>query len=313
MSNRLKMRILSYGMLCLIICGLAVLINRKDHSLDKNKPVIELESDSLLIRSDAAEKELLQGVSAYDQEDGDLTDKILVEGISDFREDKSRTITYVVADHANNVSRIRRSLEYKDYEAPRFELLSDPCYNLYEDAWDSTNDIRAVDAIDGDISDQIRLIASSTEQGEAQSYTYQVNNSAGDHAEITVNVSRVDISKEDATNGPKITLNRYVLYTSRKKPDYLSYVKEILGPVVSVDEDNDYDEDEDYDNDEDDDHDYEDRYEKDQDGQMREKLSREDVSYTVTEADGKNAYVDYVLTSRDGRTDTARMIVIRKN
>ena len=65
---------------------------------------------------------LLSGLTAADDRDGDLTDRILVERISRFSEPGVCQVDYVVFDGSNNFCRYQRTVTYDDYTSPRLEL-----------------------------------------------------------------------------------------------------------------------------------------------------------------------------------------------
>ena len=61
-------------------------------------PVISCSSDTLEVSITASNGELLQGITAKDPQDGDLTAHVQIAGISKFIGDKTAKVTYVVFD-----------------------------------------------------------------------------------------------------------------------------------------------------------------------------------------------------------------------
>ena len=59
-------------------------------------------------------------VSAYDNQDGDLTSGIVIGGISKLISDNTAKITYMVFDSDNNMARMTRLVKYTDYKKPYF-------------------------------------------------------------------------------------------------------------------------------------------------------------------------------------------------
>lgn len=80
--------------------------------LDRTAPVISFaDTDKQLVyRENMSDEKLLEGVSAFDDVDGDVTDSVLVEKISETA-DGSVIVTYVALDSADNVA--KRSRIYK--------------------------------------------------------------------------------------------------------------------------------------------------------------------------------------------------------
>ena len=54
---------------------------------------------------------LLEGVTAQDEVDGDVTDMILIESVIPDKEDKAVSVVYVVKDKSNNVAKASRRVE----------------------------------------------------------------------------------------------------------------------------------------------------------------------------------------------------------
>ena len=81
---------------------------------DKTVPKLTVNSDILDISLDADEKEMLTGVTAYDEKDGDLTSRIMIESISKFTEKGVAVVTYAVCDNDNHVATAKRKIRYKD-------------------------------------------------------------------------------------------------------------------------------------------------------------------------------------------------------
>lgn len=83
----------------LVACGIFFL------GKDKNAPEIFLSDVGLVYAAEIEEEELFQGVTAFDEEDGELTDSVVIEKIVTDVEKETATITYGVADSAGNVGK----------------------------------------------------------------------------------------------------------------------------------------------------------------------------------------------------------------
>ena len=62
----------------------------------RQKPSIEIAEELVEVSVADGEEALLKGVTASDAEDGDLTDKVIVETVSRFTPDQHRVVTYAV-------------------------------------------------------------------------------------------------------------------------------------------------------------------------------------------------------------------------
>lgn len=83
-------------------------------NLDRTAPVISFADDDrqLTYTKKTSEEDLLEGVSAVDDVDGDVTDSLLIEKISETA-DGNVIVTYVALDAANNVTKKSRVYEMR--------------------------------------------------------------------------------------------------------------------------------------------------------------------------------------------------------
>ncbi|MGN1343942.1 MAG: hypothetical protein ACI4U3_05140, partial [Traorella sp.] len=81
-----------------------------------SSPTIQINQDLIEVSVKASDKQLLQGLSASDPEDGDLTNQIKIESISDLDENMQRSVTYLVFDSDDNMTKATRKIQYSDYQ-----------------------------------------------------------------------------------------------------------------------------------------------------------------------------------------------------
>ena len=87
--------------------------------IDKTAPEITLGEVSFVYEEDFPESFLMEAVTAHDEQDGNVTDKVVIEKIVTDKKQKTATITYGVADRAGNVCRVSRILEMPVVEKPQ--------------------------------------------------------------------------------------------------------------------------------------------------------------------------------------------------
>ena len=87
--------------------------------LDKTAPEITLGEVSYVYETDLPVSFLMEEVTAYDEQDGNLTDQVVIEKVVTDKVKKTATITYGVSDSAGNVSRVTRTLEMPVVEKPQ--------------------------------------------------------------------------------------------------------------------------------------------------------------------------------------------------
>ncbi|MFN1533683.1 immunoglobulin-like domain-containing protein [Vibrio jasicida] len=95
------------------------------------------------------------GVTASDKEDGDLTNSITVEGSVDVNTVGTYVLVYSVKDSDNNETKQSRTVVVYSL-VPEFEGVTDTTIQL-GDAFDPMAGIKATDAEDGDLTDQVRV------------------------------------------------------------------------------------------------------------------------------------------------------------
>ena len=150
-------------------------------------------------------------LSAHDATDGDLTSQIMVASVSHFLQPGTVRVKYVVVDSHNNSATLTRQVRYTDYTPPVFSLDKAPVYSV-GNAFDLLDHIRVQDCIDGDISDNIRVISNMVNNYSVGKYpvVLEVSNSCGETAQITLWVTYE--SKESTAI---VTLHRYIVYVQQ--------------------------------------------------------------------------------------------------
>ena len=73
-----------------------------DQKNDGNTPIISSDIAEIRISCQYKKEDLLKGLTAYDEEDGYLTDKILIGGFSNFSERGVSSLDYAVYDKDGN-------------------------------------------------------------------------------------------------------------------------------------------------------------------------------------------------------------------
>ena len=200
---------------------------------DYTAPVIHADSDSLYLSVDADESELLSGMSASDNIDGDVSDTLVVVSKTKFIGKDTLRVNYAAFDKNNNVGIASRYLTYTDYHSPRFSM-SQP---LRFASGNSTNNylkyVTASDCLDGNITQQIKITFGNTEStsntSSRQRVNIQVTNSAGDTAALELWAIFDDYSGYSI---PAPALKNYIVYTSvGTRPDYSSYLQGVWAAV----------------------------------------------------------------------------------
>lgn len=157
------------------------------------------------------EADMLQGITATDDRDGDVTDSLVVESIRMTRpEEKIAAITLAAFDRSGNVAKVEQEVICKDYHSPRFSL-SEPLAFPNNSAMNVLRYITAEDVIDGDLTQNIRATVLTEESigtlGIHQ-VEFRVSNSMGETARLELPVEVYEAGTYEAD----LYLTDYLIY-----------------------------------------------------------------------------------------------------
>lgn len=162
--------------------------------IDKTPPVLTLVGDSE-IALEAGSFYVEPGVTAEDNRDGDITDRIGAAGFVDIGELGTYSIEYSVSDTAGNVAvPLTRTVMVVDTTAPIIQLFGEnPVTVSYGQTYEDAGAF-AFDAYDGDVSAQLQFIPPDVEFGLPGHYefVFRVADSSGNIAESVRAVNIVD-------------------------------------------------------------------------------------------------------------------------
>lgn len=200
---------------------------------DQTPPQITGTTDEIQVSVGATDEELLAGLTASDDRDGDITDKIRVGAHSKFIHKGSCEVQYYVFDSSYNVAQFSRRVTYTDYESPRF-ILSSPLIYEVDSTVSVMSRVSAKDDLDGDISGKIKIVSSNVNESKEGVYSadLEVTNEYGDVCELELPVHIVEKGFFDE-EAPQIVLNSYLVYL--KKGEQLN-PEQYLQKVMEADE-----------------------------------------------------------------------------
>ena len=197
---------------------------------DQSIPVIQCPDTPLVLSMTGEGREgLLADVTAYDEKDGDLTDRLLLQGV-DKGKDGTAVATYAVADSDGHVVTRTREVRYTDYVPPRFALSKELRYAMGSSVRIKDR-LTASDMVDGDLSDRIKVNSNDLSPYYEGTYpvTFEVTNSLGDTATLTMDV----VVRNYAAGEPRITLTQYLVYRKAgERFDARAYLDSVSGGAV---------------------------------------------------------------------------------
>lgn len=197
---------------------------------DVSAPVFTSDYELLVVSAKATDEQLCAGLHAYDNMDGDITNRIMVKSVSPLINTTDAVITYLVFDNASNAATYSRTLRYTDYHVPHFSL-SQPLNYAVGEKITLLDRLAANDVIDGNISSRIMLSQSSVSNSIAGTYpiTVQVTNSAGDTAILPLSV----LVSAQSASAPTLRLSTYLIYVSAgESVNWRSYINSVRDPLV---------------------------------------------------------------------------------
>ena len=189
-------------------------------------PVIFYPEGVLEISVQDGEEALLQGVTAKDDKDGDVTGSILVEKLSGFDGESRREVTYAAFDSDGNVTKATREIVYTDYTPIRFQLNHSLRYRTGETI-NLSELVGASDSLDGDLSDKVKVKLESglsTRTSGVYRIQFSVTNSACDTRILDTELEVYDAAMNEAV----VNLTTYLIYYEDGKPDYYSYLDSVI-------------------------------------------------------------------------------------
>lgn len=223
-----QLKIVVVVLFAAVICGnVALMLHQRDQ--DTTPPKFTVEGDTLEVSVNDDEKAYLKGVSAQDDQDGDLTDQILVEHVSQLIGENTAKITYAVFDQAGNAATATRTICYVDYQPPRFALSKPLKYHVGSTVT-LMDRLTASDVLDGDITNKIRISSQNLDNDTEGicSITVQVTNNMGDTSVLNLPVIMDSLTGQT----PEITLDTYLVYVEAGadfEPE--QYIKSVEDPA----------------------------------------------------------------------------------
>lgn len=234
-----KMILLVFGATCVVFFAYT---GSRYLRRDTKGPEIRMDKKEITASIKDTDQDLLKGVKAEDEKDGDVSDSLLIESMK-MSGEKECTAVYAAFDHANNVSKASRTVKFEDYTPVHFSI-AQPLRFTVGSGDQILKNIKAVDCVDGDITNRIKL---TMEQQDSEysgagvfDYEISVSNSMGDTAVLPISVEFYTDSYEERLFHPNIYLKNYIVYLKKgskfNAKDYLDSVS--IGDALYVFDEN---------------------------------------------------------------------------
>ena len=200
-----------------LVCCAAFAVYRiaEARCADREAPQITMAQEELRLSVKDGTEKLLDGVTAQDAQDGDVTDLLVVESVRGIVADKRFTVTYAAFDAAGNVAKAQRTVYYEDYTSPCFTLTASLIFR--EGTVDVFAPLGADDVFAGSMKDRIKgtLVSGESQVSQPGDYTveFRVTNGLGDTAYLTAPVRVLPAGNRNA----ELTLTDYLIYLRKNE------------------------------------------------------------------------------------------------
>ncbi len=176
-------------------------------ALDTTPPMIQYTDSLVEVSVQDPESALLRGITAVDNEDGDLSDQVMVTSVSQLITADTARVYYIVFDSSDNMATASRTVRYTDYEKPKFRLTKPLVYTMGDNVT-LLDRLTATDRLDGNVSHNISVTSQNVDFYTPGVYdvTVQVSNSLGDFTSLPL---KLVLNAEEEL--PEIRLKHYLL------------------------------------------------------------------------------------------------------
>lgn len=189
--------------------GISKAVEQKNR--DTSIPEIISDREVLEIPCDYTEEQLMEGLTACDAKDGDLTAEIVAGNFSRFLSPGLCDLTYVVFDSSNQPGSLTRRVRFTDYHSPDFTLTDPLVFEESEGSYTAVMDqIGASDMLEGDLSDWVIQTDSDANYQKSGDYHVQmeVTNSYGDTSSLSLPVHVL----KSGSQSMEIKLSSWIVY-----------------------------------------------------------------------------------------------------
>ena len=177
---------------------------------------------------DMNDAQLLRGVKATDEKDGDVSDSLTVESVYEVN-DSSVVVTYVAKDSANNITKLKRNMSVSSGKRRK---------NIIKDAQLSTKSDTGFDSTSSAEDETGNTSKNSMDSVEAQKGGTDVDSAPETTApEAQASAEQEKQAEAMPAQNPRLYLSEYYMTTSvGSSVDLLSFVKDIQDDKDNISE-----------------------------------------------------------------------------
>ena len=167
--------------------------------VDEEAPTIELKGNKNV--TSCPNKEYVEeGYTAVDNYDGDITNKVVVENVSD-------GINYSVTDSSNNKTIVKRDIKKEDKEKPTITLVGPSTKYVLVNSTYKEQGVNVKDNCDTNITKKVKISGTvDTKKKGTYKINYEITDESGNKASVTRTVIVYEKSNEISGSGTVKTI-----------------------------------------------------------------------------------------------------------
>ena len=184
-----------------ILClGLMGFVGFMKFSEDNTPPEIQFQDNEIVYTAGDSYDGLLDGVTATDNKDGDVTESLVVESVYPNEDGQTATIVYVARDSRNNVGKANKVVTYRaaaDDQATTSDESADAQPSVTPEA---TNTPTPTPSVTPDAGSDTEEADSDTTSADGSEEDDSTDNLSAEAPRIKLSTNRVTIKKGESIN-----------------------------------------------------------------------------------------------------------------
>lgn len=207
----MKKQIIPLALIAIVCIGVfSVYLLVSSGQNDNQPPIISFSEEAPEFSVHDPKQAYLQGVTASDDVDADVTASVVVESVKLIDQKGTLQVIYAAFDKAGNVAKAERQIKLTDYRSPQFDLNKSLTFSSTT-GFNIFTIVTAEDVLDGNITHRVRAAALDPVDVYTpgiSSMELSVRNSLGDVVKLVVPVEVYASGSYQAA----LTLKDYMVY-----------------------------------------------------------------------------------------------------